>query len=313
MEFTTGFTSPFRLDFTAWALRRLPQNAIDRFQNNEYRRTVAFENHVLQLSVSQPNFLGNGRLRVSVNATEELSSHVRVTVQSLLDRVLGLNVDLNKFYRLAAVKDPKLMSLVRRFEGVKPPRFPTTFEALVNAFACQQVSLNVGLLLLNRLAGNYGAYVDIGDERSYAFPTADRLAALRVEELRNLGFSSRKSEYIIGTAKLVSKEKLNLNELAEMDDKESTEFLMQLKGVGRWTAEYALLRGEGRLGVFPGDDVGGQNSLRNWLRIRRRLDYNGVNRVICSWRPYTGLLYFHLLLKRIEAKGYLTRSNKLTL
>lgn len=90
------------------------------------------------------------------------------------------------------------MSLIGRFRGVKPPRFPTTFEILVNAFACQQVSLNVGLLLLNRLAKNFGASINIGDSKSYAFPTSDRLTALRVEELRNLGFSSRKSEYIMG-------------------------------------------------------------------------------------------------------------------
>src|SRR4051812_684300 len=61
------------------------------------------------------------------------------------------------------------------------------------------------------------------------------------------------------------------------------------------TAEYVLLRGLGRLHVFPGDDVGAQNNLARWLGRPRPLDYDGVNRAVEKWRPYAGMLYFHLL------------------
>ena len=65
--------------------------------------------------------------------------------------MLGLQVDLNGFYRFAS-RQAKLGPLARRFRGMRPPRFPSVFEAFVNATACQQMSLTVGILLLNRLA-----------------------------------------------------------------------------------------------------------------------------------------------------------------
>jgi DNA-3-methyladenine glycosylase II len=74
----------------------------------------------------------------------------RRRVRSVISRVLGLRVDLTHWYDTAAT-DAALRPLADRFRGMKPPRFPTIFEAVVNAFACQQLSLEVGLELLNRL------------------------------------------------------------------------------------------------------------------------------------------------------------------
>ena len=74
--------------------------------------------------------------------------HVRLVVE----RLLGLRIDLNEWYRMAA-GDQRLRLLANAFRGMKPPRFPTMFEAVVNAFACQQLSLEVGLELAERFAG----------------------------------------------------------------------------------------------------------------------------------------------------------------
>src|SRR6185437_2624078 len=75
----------------------------------------------------------------------------RKRIRSIVECLLGPGIDLAPWYRLAG-RDPRLRVLAERFRGVKPPRFPSVFEALVNAFACQQLSLEVGLELLNRLA-----------------------------------------------------------------------------------------------------------------------------------------------------------------
>ena len=79
--------------------------------------------------------------------------------------------------------------------------------------------------------------------------------------------------------------------------------LTGLRGVGRWTAEYVLLRGLGRLHLFPGDDIGARNRLRRWLHLREPLDYERVRRLLRRWRPYAGLVYLHMLLDGLaEAK-----------
>ena len=256
------------------------------------------------MTVTQPK-LSSGLLRVDVHAEEFTNRAVRRSVSPLIDRLLGLRVDLTHYYRLFE-NDPKIGMLIQEFRGLKPPRFPSVFEALVNAFACQQVSLNVGLLLLNRLAVNYGKSIKVDGNLVYTFPNANRLATLDVGDLRKLGFSTQKSKYIVETAKLVSNEKINLESISEMDKREATEFLTQLNGVGRWTAEYALLRGAGRIDVFPGDDVGGQNGLCSLLRLNGNMEYSRVNRLTSKWQPYAGLLYFHLLLRRLKKGGYVS-------
>jgi DNA-3-methyladenine glycosylase II len=81
--------------------------------------------------------------------------------------------------------------------------------------------------------------------------------------------------------------------------------LLALRGVGRWSAEYVMLRGLGRLHVFPGDDVGAQKRLARWLGRPGPLDYAGVRKAVAPWQPYAGLVYFHLLLDGLSRAGVL--------
>lgn len=87
------------------------------------------------------------------------------------------------------------------------------------------------------------------------------------------------------------------------DNQAALKLLGALPGIGRWTAEYVLLRGLGRLNVFSGDDVGARNNLARFLGRRKPLDYESVGRAVAKWQPYAGLIYFHLLLARIRDAG----------
>lgn len=73
-------------------------------------------------------------------------------VTRVVERVLGLHYDLGGFYRLAA-ENQRLSSLAARFVGMRPPAFPSVFEAAVNAVACQQLSLEVGICSTGWQAG----------------------------------------------------------------------------------------------------------------------------------------------------------------
>ncbi len=103
--------------------------------------------------------------------------------------------------------------------------------------------------------------------------------------------------------------RFNLDELAELADEEAIARLRRLRGVGRWTAEYVLLRGLGRTNIFPGDDVGARKNLQRWLHLAGPLDYEGVRRTLAHWHRFGGLVYFHLLLDRLETVGYLGEEN----
>jgi len=83
--------------------------------------------------------------------------------------MLGLRIELDEFYRLAS-GDKRLGPLVEQFRGLKPPRFPDVFEGLVNAIACQQLSLTVGIELLNRLARRCSPALQSDGSIEYGFP-----------------------------------------------------------------------------------------------------------------------------------------------
>jgi DNA-3-methyladenine glycosylase II len=248
---------PFRLDLTVWALRRRARNAIDHWDGRTYRRVVVLGSRPTELTVRQEGGSTTPRLVVTVTPPFETQSD-RTHLRRTLARLLGLRVDLAQWYRTAE-RDRHLRTLARRFRGLKPPRFPTLFEALVNAIACQQLSLVVGLELLNRLAVACDVKRTTSDGTElYAFPGPHDLARLSPATYRAIGFSRQKARALRTLALGLERRDIDLERLTSVDDTEASAQLRQLRGVGRWTAEYVLLRGLGRLQVFPGDDVGAQ-------------------------------------------------------
>jgi DNA-3-methyladenine glycosylase II len=253
------------------------------------------------LSVTQVAGPDAPRLSI-VLAGGRIDQPAEALARSALDRLLGLSVDLLPFAAMAA-PDPLLGPLAARLRGLKPPRFPTVFEALVNGVACQQLSLAMGIHLLNRLAADRGRATSASPEGPRAFPDPEDLAALEPDDLKRHGFSSAKARTIIETARAVVAGDLDLEALQGLEDGLAIEHLTSLRGVGRWTAEYVLLRGLGRLHVFPGDDVGAHNKLRRLFGIDTPLDHEAVGRLVARWHPYAGVVYFHLLLDALSRAG----------
>jgi DNA-3-methyladenine glycosylase II len=294
---------PFRLDLTAWALRRRSHNAVDRWRASTYQRVVSIDGGPLALSVTQDGELDAPHLSV-VLAGRPIDQRVELLAEDALNRLLGLTVDLSGFAAIAEL-DPLLGPLAGRMRGLKHPRFASIFEALVNGVACQQLSLAVGIHLLNRLTEAHGRPASEDAGGPHAFPDPDRLAAVQPEELKRHGFSLSKARTIVEIAQAIVAGELDLESLETLDDAAAIERLRSLRGIGRWTAEYVMLRGLGRLHIFPGDDVGAHNKLRRLFDIDTKLDYESVHQLVARWHPYAGMVYFHLLLQSLSETGML--------
>ena len=306
VRFAIEVRTPFRLDLTVWALRRRAHNTIDAWDGATYTRTLVVDGTPVQVVVGQDDTgdLDRTRLCVELRRRGDASSEVGVAeVRHTIEQMLGLHVDLAGFYELAA-SDERLAGLARRFMGVRPPRFASVFEAFVNAVACQQLSLTVGIHLLDRLAAAYGPEVTLHGATP-GFPTPERLAAAEPSQLRRLGFSVAKARTILLLARQVASGALDLDGLALASAEQATATLIELPGIGRWSAEYVLLRGLGRLGVLPGDDVGARNNLRRHFRLPAHAGYDEIAALAKGWWPYGGMVYFHLLLDGLARAGEL--------
>lgn len=296
--FTLSVTPPFRLDLTAWALRRRLKNHVDWWDGKKYSRVFVIDNKIFQVVVEQKT---ETELLVIVKSKSHIKS-ILPTIVNQLQKMLGTDRKLEEFYQLAT-KDKYLKPLTEILRGVKPPRFPTIFEALVNSIACQQVTLDLGILLLNRLAENFGMKFEDTEGTHYAFPRPEDLYKISEEDIKKLGFSYQKARAILALSQAIMQKKLSLTDMEDVSNEEIVDRLLTIRGIGRWSAEYVLLRGLGRLDTFPGDDVGAQNNLKRIFHLDCKPSYEEIKKLTSKWQPYAGLVYFHLLLEKLQGKG----------
>jgi DNA-3-methyladenine glycosylase II len=303
ISFTLKPVAPFRLDYTVWALRRRPVNTIDRWDGTAWRRVHELAGGICEIRVIQAGPPENPILRVA-GSGKTLTSDAKTPITNILTRMLGLETDLSGFYD-STRQHRTMAALAERFRGVRLPIFPTIFEALVNGIACQQLSLTVGIILLNRLAESYGARLSTPEGTAFGFPRPEKLAGADIAGLKRLGFSRQKAQALIELSNRVSNKAVDLPALEAMGNAQAVEMLLELRGIGRWTADYALLRGMGRFMIFPAGDVGARNRLQDVLHISKPLDEEGIRKLLRRWDSYAGLVYLHLLLAGLADEGHL--------
>jgi DNA-3-methyladenine glycosylase II len=308
LTFTLRPRPPFRLDLTVWAIRRRAHNVVDRFDDHVWRRVLVIGNAPASVAVRQTRTGARPEIEVRISAARP--QLVKAEVTALLTRMLGLERDLSDFYKLAR-GDAHLRELAERLRGMKPVRYATVFEAFANAVACQLVSLSAGMHVLNRLTDAFGIPgATDGAAPMRSFPTAAAIARSNPDALRALGLSRRKGEYLIGLARLaIDPQDRDFASFGRLSDDDAIARLSKIRGVGRWTAEYVMLRGFGRIDIFPGDDVGGRNKLFEWLGASDAPTYDRVATMLARWHPYGGLIYLHLIVNAVAGAGQLAAGN----
>ena len=295
---------PLRLDLTVWAIRRRAHNIVDRFDDGVWRRVLVIGKSPVKIAVRQTHFGERPEIELHISAARPQA--VKAEVGAIVTRMLGLDRDLSDFYRLAR-GDAHLRELAERLRGMKPVRYATVFEAFANAVACQLVSLSAGMHVLNRLTEAFGIVGEVNHAAppTRSFPPAAAIVRSNPDALRALGLSRQKGEYLIGLAKLaIDPKDPDFTSIARLDDDDASARLSKIRGVGRWTAEYVMLRGFGRINIFPGDDVGGRNKLFEWLGMGDAPTYDAVGRMLERWRPYGGLIYLHLIVNAVADAGH---------
>jgi DNA-3-methyladenine glycosylase II len=301
IQFNLTPIAPFRLDLTAWVLRRTASNRIDYWNGKTYRRAMTLDSQTVLVSVEQMTPPAQPELEVTL-VCENPSHKTLLEAESALVRILGLNIGLGGFYSMAEA-DADLGPLAERFRGVKPTRFPTLFESIANAIVFQQLSLNSAVSILNRLAETHGVPFDCGENACPVFPDARSLARLQAEQAKAVGVSANKARALVEGARIIIERNLSIDDFEKMDNELAFAELVKFRGIGRWSADYILLRGLGRLDVFPRGDVGARAGLNRWLRPGDKLSDSELEDRMSRWRGYAGLVYFHLLLRGLEEKG----------
>jgi DNA-3-methyladenine glycosylase II len=179
---------------------------------------------------------------------------------------------------------------------MRVPQAPRVFEILISAIIEQQVNLSFAHKVKKALIDAYGRWVDFEGRRYSAFPEPAALAITTPRELLRLQVSGPKARYIITIARLALDGTLNLENLRELEPAVAHEKLLELKGVGHWTAQYVGLRALRHLDCLPAADVGLQKVIQYFYGLRKRPTAERVQKMARAWQGWRSYATFYLWL-----------------
>jgi DNA-3-methyladenine glycosylase II len=256
----------------------------------------------LFLRVSQAGPPSRASLVIEITGENARSREAKALASSVLDRVLGTATDVRPFYRRFR-SDPLVGPWIGRHLGLRVTGRLNTWETLLQIVLSQQIHLRLAHGMLAELAERLGRKSRLDGRTYYTFPSPRVIDAARVSDLRKFRLSQAKAETLKRLAAAYVSGSLSDEKLAALADDEAIELLTSHKGVGRWTAEFTLLRGLGRMDIFPGGDLGVVKYLAQGLlgHEGRALEAE-MRRFAESWRPYRGLalIYAYAELTRRE-------------
>jgi DNA-3-methyladenine glycosylase II len=182
--------------------------------------------------------------------------------------------------------DPILAAVI---EAVGPCRMElrtdgTHFQALVRSIVFQQLSGKAASTILGRLNALYPGNA----------PTPDAVLATDDDTLRSVGLSRQKIGYLRDLSSKVVTGELPLDAVEQMSDDDLIAHLVQVKGIGRWTAQMFLMFRLGRPDVLPELDLGIQNAIRKAYRKRKRPTPKDVRKIGAKWSPHSSVASWYL-------------------
>ena len=183
-----------------------------------------------------------------------------------------------------------LAQLFEKHKGTPLVREFSLYGSLMKSIIHQQLNLSFAHTLSSRFVQNYGHERD----GVWFYPEPEKIAMLQPEALRELQFSTRKAEYVIGLSQAIAAGTLRLEELAQKSDEEAAAELVLYRGVGPWTAQSLLMFGLGRPNLFPLADIGLQNALKiQWSRDDKP-KAEEILQHLPEWSPYLSYAALYL-------------------
>ncbi len=187
-------------------------------------------------------------------------------------------------------RDRVLRRLIRAHPGVHLKRRSDAFTTLARAIVGQQISVKAADSIWRRFV----ASVHGPPARGFRRLLPQRVIAAEVLALRECGLSQRKAQYLADLANHFASGRLDPLHWKQLDDEALIAALVDVKGIGRWTAEMFLMFHELRPDVLPVDDIGLQRAIAVQFNGGERLPREAMFAVADLWRPWRSVATWYL-------------------
>jgi DNA-3-methyladenine glycosylase II len=184
-------------------------------------------------------------------------------------------------------KDKVMKRLIRDHGEMELSRKKNAYLHLCLSILSQQLSTKVAKVIRDR-------FLDLYEGK---FPTPQQIIDTPVTTFRGIGFSNAKASYIHNVARFAMEQGMEDRKLNKMNDEEVIEYLVPIKGVGRWTVEMLLIFTLGREDVFAVDDLGIQNAMISLYGIdktdKKKMKAEMLE-IAEKWRPFRSYACLYL-------------------
>jgi DNA-3-methyladenine glycosylase II len=180
--------------------------------------------------------------------------------------------------------DPVLAGIIERVGDFEPFHEPDLWRSLVDAIVSQQLSIRAAATIVSRIAAT----------SSNGFPTPEEILALEEEVLRACGLSRAKVAYVRDLAGRWLDGSLDPDRIPDLDDEAVIAELTRVKGIGRWTAEMALIFTLRRPDVLPVDDLGFRTAVQRAYGMDARPKAPELRTLAEPWRPHRSVATLYL-------------------
>jgi DNA-3-methyladenine glycosylase II len=207
-------------------------------------------------------------------------------------RFLHTESDLQAGLAQLILADPRLKPVAEKAGAFALRRREPGFPGLCAIVCGQQLSTASAAAIRNRLMAAFQPFHH------------DAIRRARTDKLKRLGLSAPKIKSIREIAKAVADARIDLNAVGDMDADTAHAALVELHGVGPWTADIYLLFCLGHADAFPAGDLAVQEATRIAFNLRTRPDAKKLGKIAEAWRPWRGVAahllwaYYHAVKKR---------------
>ena len=289
MDLQIPVNDNFSFDECLWFLNRNFDDCMHRVSAGSVRKALLIDQSPVLLEIS----MNRQQLRVQVlkgKVNNQTGSVIRHYITDWFD----LTTDISAFYKLLT-RHKSLAYMPEAFKGLRLIGIPDLFEALAWSIIGQQINLSFAYRVKRRFVEKYGSSILYEDVLYHIFPSFETVSNARPEDLQQMQFSRRKAEYITGLARAFVSGEISKQKLAGIPDFISRQkALTSIRGIGIWTANYALMKSLNERSCIPYGDAGLLNALITHKIIKEKKDSEQINKFFKKFPGWESYLVFYL-------------------
>jgi len=283
----------FSFNLTLQFLQRSPKELLHRVEGERVMKWIDAETKYFLIEIRE-----TGGELVVTSLDDKPNVHESAFIKSYVLDWFDMHTDLSPFYAMAA-QDKLLHPLVERYKCYRIVGQPDLFESIVWAVLGQQINLSFAYTLKQKFVELLGAQTSFNGEVYYRFPKPEVVMQVSMEQLLAIQFSRQKAAYTRNIAEAFASGQISRERLAHLPLQEAKEALMKIKGIGNWTANYALMKTFRYPDAFPLEDAGLHNAIKNLRGMKVKPTLEQVKRIFKKykgWEAYATLYLWRSLV-----------------